>query len=210
MCHCSARQVEAFLWRKRTGVQNTLIMNLALLTGLCSTVLPQTHADLCDPQAYYGEITDLLFTRLGDNMTDWTSPTEWTTRLSNTTALPSSPTLAPIRRLFGIGGFGAPEQPKVRISRKRDLYGTRTFTMTFKVDDTGSTNWTWMKTIPASRQTYAVWFATEQRMWGGNSGIEAVVVANPDVPESNEEVMKITVTVTWKSTIPEINDNILP
>ena len=192
------------------GVQNTLLMNLALLTGLCSTVLPTVHADLCDPQAYYGEISDLMFTRLGDGMTDWTSPTEWTTRLSNTTALPASPALAPIRRLFGIGGFGAPEQPKVKISRKRDLYGTRTFTMTFKVDDTGDTNWAFLSSIPPGGQTYAIWFATEERQWGGNDGIEAVIVANPDIPESNEEIIKITLTVTWKTTIPAVNDNVLP
>lgn len=181
-----------------------------LLLGLCSTVLPSAHADLCDPQAYYGEISDLLFTRLGDSMTDWTDPDEWTDRIDQTTLLPSSPTLAPIRRLFGIGSLGSPEQAKVKISRKRDLYGARQFTMTFKVDDTGDTNWTLLRTLPSAGQTYAVWFATETRMYGGNAGIEATIVANPDIPESNDEITKITLTVTWKTTIPEVNDNILP
>ena len=187
-----------------------LLALVPLLLGVCSTVLPSVHADLCDPQAYYGEISDLLFTRLGDDMTDWTDPAEWTTRISSTTALPSAGTLAPIRRLFGIGSLGAPEQAKVKISRKRDLYGARQFTLTFKVDDTGDTNWAFLQAMPSAGQTYAVWFATETRQFGGNTGIEATIVANPDIPESSEEITKITLTVTWKTTIPEINDNILP
>lgn len=187
-----------------------LLALVPLLLGVCSTVLPSVHADLCDPQAYYGEISDLLFTRLGDDMTDWTDPDEWTTRISSTTALPSAGTLAPIRRLFGIGSLGAPEQAKKTISRKRDLYTPRQFTLPFKVDDTGDTNWAFLRAMPSAGQTFAVWFATETRMFGGNTGLEATIVANPDIPESSEEITKITVTVTWKATIPEINDNILP
>lgn len=176
----------------------------------CTTVLPAAHADLCDPQAYYGEISMLMFTRLGDDLTDWTDDAEWGTRIDNATALPTSPTLAPIRQLFGIGTLAAPDRPELNLSRNRTLYGAPQFTLTFECDDTGDTNWnTLMSGLPTGGQEYAVWFGTEQRLFGGNTGIQATIVMDPNIPNSDEELMTITVTVTWKTTIPEVQDNIL-
>ncbi len=175
----------------------------------CTTVLPLVHADLCDDQAFYGEISQLYFTRLGDDLTDWADDAEWTTRLSNTTTLPASPTLAPIRQLFGIGSIADPERPSIKLSRDRTKYGNPKFTMVFNVDDTGAVNWTFLQTIPVGGQTYAVWPATEERMFGGNTGIEATIVADFNIPESVDELMKIKLTVTWKATIPDVQDNFL-
>lgn len=183
---------------------------LAYLTSLCSTVLPAVHADLCDDQAYYGQISRLLFTRLGDDLTDWTDDTEWATRINNSTALPAPPALAPIRDLFGIGSIADPERPSIALSRNRTKYGNPSFTLVFNVDDTGDTNWAFLQGLPVGGQTYAVWFATEERMWGGNTGIEATIVADYNIPESSEELIKIKLTVTWKTTIPAVNDNVLP
>lgn len=188
----------------------TRLTMLGNLISLCSTVLPSVHADICDDQAYYGEISRLLFTRLGDDLTDWTDDAEWVTRIDNTTAMPASPTLAPIRDLFGIGSIADPERPSVRLSRGRTKYGNPKFTFVFNVDDTGDTNWAFLQAIPAGGQAYAVWFATEDRMWGGNTGVEATIVADFNIPESAEELIKIKVTVTWETTIPAVNDNILP
>lgn len=188
-------------------------MNLALLTGLCSTVLPTVHADLCDDQAFYGEISMFLFTRLGDSLTDWTSATEWndpsTGRIDNSAVLPASPALAPIRQLFGIGSIADPDRPSIKLSRSRTKYGKPSYTMIFNVDDTGDTNWAFLQGIPAGGQTFAVWFGTEERLWGGDDGIEATVVADYNIPESSDELMKIKLTVTWKETIPAVQDNIL-
>ncbi len=177
--------------------------------AVCSTVLPPAHADLCDDQAHFGEVSQLLFTRLGDDLTDWTDDAEWVTRIDNATAMPASPALAPIRQLFGIGSIADPNRPSVTLSRRRTKYGDAEYTMVFNVDDTGATNWTFLQTIPAGGQTYAVWFATEERMWGGNTGIEATIVANYNIPESREELMKIKLTVTWKATIPAVQDIII-
>jgi len=176
----------------------------------CTTVLPIAHADLCDPQAFYGEISMLMFTRLGDDLTEWTSAAEWGTRIDNATALPAEPALAPIRQLFGIGALAAPDRPEIKLSRQRKLFGNPEFTMTFEVDDTGDSNWnTLMGGMPVSGQEYAVWFGTEQRLYGGNTGIQATIVMNPNIPNSDEELQTISVTVTWKSTIPEVQDNII-
>lgn len=176
----------------------------------CTTVLPIAHADLCDPQAFYGEISMLMFTRLGDSLVDWSSAVEWGTRLDQATALPAPGTDAPIRQLFGIGSLSSPDRPSIKLSRNRTLYGVPSFTMTFEVDDTGDDNWnTLMLGMPVGGQEYAVWFGTESRLFGGNDGIQATIVMNPNIPGSSEELQTISVTVTWKSTIPEVQDNIL-
>lgn len=174
--------------------------------------MPVAHADLCAPETHYGQISMLMLTRNGDGLTDVTDDSEWSGRISNsatgTTALPDAPSKAKIRQLFGIGSLSAPDRPEVEISRKRKVYGEPEFTLTFAVDDTGDTNWnTFMGTLPTGGQVYTVWFATEDRIFGGNAGITATLIANPEIPESAEELQKIVVTVTWKGTIPEVADN---
>ena len=176
--------------------------------AVCSTVLPTAHADLCDDQAFFGEISEVRFTRLGDDLTDWSSASEWATRTDNTTALPAPGTDAPIRQLFGIGSIADPNRPSTKLSKRRTKYGDAEYTLVFNVDDTGDTNWAFLQGIPAGGQIYAVWFGTEERNWGGNTGIEATVVADYNTPESNEELMKIKLTITWKATIPAVQDTV--
>lgn len=152
-----------------------------------------------------------MFTRNGDGLTDFASDTEWATRINNastgTDALPVSGD-ADIRQLYGIGSLSAPDRPEVEISRKRKVYGEPEFTLTFAVDDTGDVNWNdFMGGLPTGGQVYSVWFGTEDRIFGGNDGITATVIANPEIPESAEELQKIILTVTWKGTIPEVADN---
>lgn len=174
--------------------------------------MPVASADLCAPNTHYGQISMLMFTRNGDGLTNVTNDAEWATRIDNAstglTALPNSPSKADIRQLYGIGSLTAPDRPEVEISRKRKVYGEPAFTLTFAVDDTGNTNWNnFMGGLPTGGQVYSVWFGTEDRIFGGNDGITATVIANPEIPESAEELQKIILTVTWKGTIPEVADN---
>jgi len=174
--------------------------------------MPVASADLCAPNTHYGQISMLMFTRNGDGLTNVTDDAEWATRIDNAStglsALPASPGLADIRQLFGIGSLTAPDRPEVEISRKRKVYGEPEFTLTFAVDDTGNTNWNnFMGGLPTGGQVYSMWFGTEERIFGGNDGITATLIANPEIPESAEELQKIIVTVTWKGTIPEVADN---
>jgi hypothetical protein len=178
--------------------------------AVCSTVLPVASADLCSPKTNFGQISMLMFTRLGDGLTDWEDDTEWTTRIDNasTGALPTPPTKADIRQLFGIGSLTAPDRGEVEISRARKVYTDPEFSLSFAVDDTGDVNWNdFMLGLPTGGQVYSVWFGTETRLFGGDAGIEATVVANPEIPESADELMKIILTVTWKGEIPEVTDN---
>ncbi len=176
--------------------------------AVCSTVLPSANADLCSPNTNYGQISTLLFTRLGDGLTDWTDDAEWAGRIDNDAALAAPPALAAIRQLFGIGALDAPDRPEIEISKRRRVFGDPEFTMSFEVDDTGDINWNnFMKGLPAGGQVYSVWFGTEQRLFGGDEGLTATLVANPSIPQSKDELMKIIITVTWTGTIPEVVDN---
>lgn len=180
--------------------------------AVCSTVLPVASADLCSPGTHYGQISMLMFTRNGDGLTDWTDDTEWATRIDNastgTTALPVAPGLADIRQLFGIGSLDAPDRPEIEISRRRKVFGDPEFSMSFQVDDTGDVNWNdFMLGLPTGGQVYSIWFGTEDRIFGGNTGITATMTANPLIPESKDELMKIVITITWTGTIPSVTDN---
>lgn len=177
--------------------------------AVCSTVLPPTSSDICDVNSFYGELNQLYFTRLGDSLTDWTNDTEWTTRLSNSTALPALPTLAPIRSLFGIGSIAAPERPTIAASRRRTIYGVPVYTITFNVEDTSDTNMAMVTLLPASGQIYAAWIGTEERLFGGNDGIQMTMIADPIIPESRDDIMRIQVTLTFEGTFPEVQNNFL-
>ena len=176
---------------------------------VCTTVLPPTSADLCDINGYFGEINQLYITRYGDSLTNWEAPVEWAARLSNTTVLPSSPTLAPIRTLFGIGGIAAPERTEIAVSRRRSIFTTPKYSFTFNVEDTGDTNMAFNNLIPVGGQQYAGWFGTEERLFGGNDGVLITLISDPIIPESIDELMKLQMTITWRGTFPEVTDNFL-
>lgn len=171
----------------------------------CTSVLPPTRASICDIDINYGEIAVLFLTLYGDGLTDVTDETEWNTRTDNTTAqVAQDPAL--IRTLFGIGSLGDPETTETKVSRRRKSFGTPKFSFLFKVDDTGDTNWAWMRAIPVGGQTFTGWFGTETKLFGGNDGIAITIRPLPSIPESNEEMMLINVTASFEGSVPEMND----
>jgi len=177
--------------------------------AVCTTVQPPTHADLCDIQAFSGEINQLYFTRYGDSLTDWTSDAEWATRLDNDLALPIAPDLAAIRSLYGIGSIGAAERATINVGRRVSLSSTPKYSFTFQVYDTGDTNMELVTLLPAAGQVYSCWFGTEDRLFGGNDGIQMTMIADPIIPESIDEFMTIQFTLTFSGTFPEVTDNFL-
>lgn len=179
--------------------------------AVCTTVMPVVHADLCDPQVHFGEISMLLFTRQGDGLTDWTSASEWNGRIDNAatgvTALPTPPSLAKIRQLFGLGSLAAPERTEIRLPRRTKTFTTPKYTMSFRVTDTGNDNMAFVKDLPVGGQVYTGWFGTEERLFGGDAGMTITLTADPNIPENIEELMVIQVTVVFESTFPETIDN---
>ncbi len=174
----------------------------------CGTItIPAVHADLCVPEVNFGGLSMMMFTRRGDGLTLVTDATEWGTRLDNASAVPPVSGLADIRQVFGIGGVAAPERNQVKYSRGRSIYTTPKFSNVFRVDDTGDTNWDFLRDIPVEGMAVSLWVATETRIFGGNDGIDAVIYGDPNIPESDEEIMTIDLTWTFEGTIPEVADN---
>ncbi len=171
----------------------------------CTSVLPPTRASNCDYDINFGEISAILFTEEGDGLTDWTDEAEWNTRIDNTTAqVAQDPAL--IRVLFGIGSLTAPERGSIKLSRRRVAYNTPKFSFKFKVEDTGDVNWAFMRALPDGGQTYSGWFTTETKMFGGDDGVKITIIADPDIPESIDEIMSIIVTVSFEGSIPDMID----
>ena len=171
----------------------------------CTSVLPPTQASDCDYELNFGEINAILFTEEGDDLTNWSSASEWNGRIDNDTAYTNQDP-APIRVLFGIGGLGSPERGSIKISRRRVAYLSPKFSFTFKVEDTSDTNWDFMRALPTGGQTFTGWLATEAKLFGGNGGIKMTIVADPNIPESIDELMTINLTVSFEGSIPDMID----
>ena len=171
----------------------------------CTSVHPPTRASLCDYDAYFGELSVLFITLVGDGLTDWTDETEWDTRIDNTTAQAAQdPAL--IRALFGIGSMGKPEKTKVKFSRRREVFSAPKYTFEFVVDDTGTANWAWARAIPTAGQTFTGWVGTEDRLFGGNAGLQLTVSPSPNIPGSSEELITLIIDITFEGSIPEVTD----
>lgn len=169
----------------------------------CTTLLPAVRADICTDGVHFGPIDALMFTRFGDALTDVSDDTEWDTRLDNSTALPSLPTLAPIRFLYGVGTIPLPERTELTISLGRKKKSKPIHTMTFQVDDTGAANAAALATLQENGGVYAVWFVADGELYGDENGIKATISWDGRlIPDSTTAIQTIQITVTWEGAMP--------
>lgn len=169
--------------------------------AICTTTLPAFHADICTDNVHFGPVDVVLFSRYGDNFTDSTDDAEWVARLSNSTALPSPGTDAPVRYLFGIGSIGAAESTDTPISIGRTKASDPKTSFVFAVDDTGTTN----AAAFASRTqgTYAIWLLADGQLYGGDTGIKATLkFGSRLIPDSDTAIQTFELTVSFNSALP--------
>lgn len=140
--------------------------------AVCVTTLPNASADDCTLNLHYGRIDAVMYTRAEttDGLTDASDDAEWTTRLSNTTALTASGTPAPIRYLYVIGEWPLPERTEIEVSAGRTAQSVPKSTITLDVDDTGDTNAALLAAEQTTTKRRKVWFIIQGQLWGGNSG----------------------------------------
>lgn len=172
---------------------------------VCNTVLPSVSADYCSPNVNYGRINQIFFTRVGDSLSAF-PPTlaAWTTRLSNTTALPAQGTAAPIRQLNVIGSLDDPSVNELDISLSRKVNSKPDNVITFEVDDTSAVNYTFMKTIAAQGGgVFTVWFEAGGLLFGGTAGVTATMSVTYGIGNSDKELQKIKGTIKWTGDYPE-------
>ena len=170
-----------------------------------SAVLPALEFDECAPEIRYGEIGTIYFTRAtaADVLTDATDDAEWTTRISNTAAIPGSGA-APIRQLTVIGQMPKPTRTETKISGGRKVNSAAERTITFKVDELSLDNLAAAAAVDAAGAvTWKTWFVAGGLLWGGNNGFNAQITLDPIIPEGSTEIMYIEGTLTWTGTQPE-------
>lgn len=171
--------------------------------AVCTVLLPSASADNCVVNAHFGRIDKVLFTRLGDDLTDDSDLSEWTTRKSNSTSLPSPPTLAPIRFLNVIGELPLPETTTLEASLGRKIISTPQHTITVDVDDLSTTNATLLNTLQGTSYTYAVWFVADGQLYGGTTGIEATMsFVGRIIPREKTALQTMRITINFEGNLP--------
>ncbi len=163
-------------------------------------VLPVAAASFCDPDINYGQVGRVYFSTT--EMTDWESLVEWTARLDNDTDIP----LTDYTRYFNvIGDKPAPEKPETKISRGRTVFGTKTHTLNFAIDETGEDNYAFMQFLEENAGAgIRMWFEAGKYLYGGNSGICCSISIDEIIPEAETEITKFIGVAKWYSiTSPE-------
>jgi hypothetical protein len=175
--------------------------------AVCTAILPVAKFDICAPETHFGQIKKLYLSRPGDDLTNWSSLTEWNTRLSNTTALPAPGTDAPIRFFHVVGSIAEPEVTEIETELGRKVYSKPKWTLTFNTSELFDENIAFATTLQQNAGAqFALWFETQDKLFGGNTGIQVSLKLNLTIPESRTELMKLTGTATWEGYIPEQED----
>lgn len=170
-------------------------MSLPTCPTGCTSNLPTVDFSLCAPEINQAQIGHLYFTTVGNPLANWASEVEWDSRLDNDAAGATA-----IRSLIGIGDWPAPESEEKEISLGRKVFGTRKFTINFRIDETNATNHAAFREMQCNTGNYLVWVATRDGLlWGGSSGINAKIKVDQVVPEAYSEIITYQITITWEA-----------
>lgn len=170
----------------------------------CDAIPPELSFTDCDPEVHEAEIDRIFFMSLGGNpLNDWTDPTEWASRLSNT-----SNDVNAIRYMNVVGEKPAAEGDAKKISRNRKIKMQKVHTINFDVDETNTTNYDALRELECGGNFY-VWYQTAGgHLYGGNVGIEAFIDINDVIAKDRTELELFVGTITWDYKFhPEMIDN---
>lgn len=171
--------------------------------AICTITLPSANADLCTFNLHFGRIDKFMMTRAEptDALDDVSDPAEWTTRLSNTTALTGTGVAAPIRYFYVNGEWPLPERTEIEVSNGRTAFTDPVNTLTLAIDDTGATNATLLSTLQGTTQRMKVWLEADGQVWGGNDGYEMdVTFLGRVIPLAKTEKQTIQVQLKYEGT----------
>lgn len=166
--------------------------NLPTCQTGCQVIPPPFSFNDCDPDINFGQIDRIYIASRGANdLIDWTSLAEWTGRLDNTTN-----DLQKIRFLNVIGTKPPAEGDMIDISRDRKITAEKTHTITFRADETDATNYDALREIECGGN-FKVWYQAGKYLYGDNSGINAYIQINDDIPEDKKALNVFQGTITW-------------
>lgn len=170
----------------------------------CTSTLPVLDFDLCAPEINAGQISKFYFTTIGNPLASVASEAEWDSRLDN-----DSVSATAIRALIGIGSLAAAEVTEKEVSLGRKIFGKRSYTLPFKVDESNNTNHAAFRVLQCNTGNYLGWFETRDgKLYGGNSGIEVKIKADIVIPEAYDDIIIYQLDITWEAQfMPEVIDS---
>jgi len=161
----------------------------------CSSILPETSFDLCNPNVSWGEI-QRVFVGMADanpfGSGEWTDHTLWETAL----ALAATETNA-IRQLYVSGDLPNATSDETVISLGRKIYSPASHTINIDIDDLSAENYEFMRTLGCNLQ-FRVWFFTQDYMYGGQDGLLAMFNLRPVIERGIKSLNKLSGTITWE------------
>lgn len=161
----------------------------------CDSYLVDVDFDYCNPDVQFGEIDHIyLMAQTGSNLADWTSLTVWNARKALD---PTSDTDA-IIDMTVMGDLPVAETDEIEISDGRTIQSPASFTINFDIDDVSDDNYDLMRFMECNH-TVTVWFAANEVLFGGNTGIDATVSMKYQIERGQKSVQKIIGTVKWEN-----------
>ena len=178
----------------------------------CVTILPAVSFNDNCQTIVKGQIYNFYVTRAtsADVLADVEDLDEWEDRLDQSTAIPGSGA-APIRKWSGIGQLGEGEVTDIEIPLDQTYSFTGNQPLTFEVYDMTAENIAAAIAYrDAGTTTVRAWFAFDQLLAGGDSGIVGQLRANLVVPQGRQEPSKIILTFSTKNSLNSVVTSPLP
>lgn len=159
----------------------------------CLTDLPIISVASCNPIIVKSGINILMFAKVSAAaFTDWTSPSEWATRLSN-----SSTSDDAIRFILGTGSMPAGSKQEITYQVNKKMTIGKTRTLTFTIEEANDTIHNLVRIIECGGE-YRVWFGTVGGyMYGGNEGVIVGTDANLVLNSGENDFEQRIIDLSW-------------
>lgn len=167
----------------------------------CDSLLEPVQFDDCAPTLLNSEIVYWLMAKGDQPIANIEDPAELSERIDNTSTDDNA-----IRRLLGSGDFTSEDGAERAIPGGRINYGDNTYTGTLDLYDLNGVNWDFARSTGCNTQ-YRVWLIDSNGyVYGGNSGILAVIKAKPNITKSRDDLQTLTLTFKYKSKTLPVRD----
>lgn len=162
----------------------------------CSSALPAVSFNKCAPDVRISEITHILAGK-GDAaaFTDWTSGTEWGTRLDQSASGDK------IRVLTVRASKPATTKTEQTATLNRKVVSNRHHVINILIDEMTDANYDFFRTTQCGEILFRMWFINNNTkdLYGGNAGIYATIFGEPIYDEGTGVLQKFVGTIEWDS-----------
>ncbi len=167
----------------------------------CDSLLQPTDFNACNPDLLDAEIVYWLIAKGDQPIANIEDPAELSSRISDDSTADTA-----IRRLLGIGAITTEFGAERKIPGGKVNYGKNTYTGTLDIYDLNDTNYEFMRSTACNTQ-YRIWpVDSNGYIFGGNTGILAVVKGKNDISNNREELQVINLQFKFNATRPPVRD----